>query len=211
MILFLIVKGIQLCKYSTARAGYHHYDTTITGSNQSRFALSTFIFFHLWQGMTLYCFYYLFNIIFNEKHLPCFGNGNWTNLTEALFRDRVTFGIKYLIIICVCFFFMLLSFIQINIYHRIRYSMLVNPILIFTPLYLVMFIMMRIGVYTYFVPSFLSNDSGIIGSSYMNIVGYIPEILIIVEILICLFIDFIFYNYLDDKIQKFTLEQSHQE
>lgn len=173
MIVFLILKGVQLCIYSTARAGFHHYDTTLSGNNQARFAISTFVFFHLWQGMALYCFYYLFNIIYNEQHLPCFGGDKWINLTTALFYDRTNFGISYLIIICVCFFFGVLSFIQLVHYRKFKYSMLLNPILIFILPYAILFIMMRVGAYAKFVPSY-ANNPNIIGTSYMNIIGYFP-------------------------------------
>ncbi len=65
LVTILTLKGIQLCKYSTARAGFHHYDTTISGSNQSRFATSTYVFFQLWFAFSLYAFYYLFNYIYH--------------------------------------------------------------------------------------------------------------------------------------------------
>ena len=73
MIIILVLKGIQLCKYSTTTAGYNYYDRTIDGSNSSRFALSSYVMFQLWFGMVLWAFYYLFNIIYNEQHSPCFG------------------------------------------------------------------------------------------------------------------------------------------
>lgn len=64
MALIMILKGIQLYKYSTAKLGYHYYNRTIDGSNSSRFALSSYILFQMWFGMCLYGFYYLFNIIY---------------------------------------------------------------------------------------------------------------------------------------------------
>jgi hypothetical protein len=65
MIIILVLKGIQLCKYSTTTVGYFYYDRTIDGSNASRFALSSYVMFQLWFGMVLWGFYYLFNIIYN--------------------------------------------------------------------------------------------------------------------------------------------------
>ena len=73
---------------------YHYYDETIDGANQSRFALSSYIYFQLWFSMCLYAFYYLFNIIFQEQHLPCFGGSNWTQLTETLLTDRMKVNIS---------------------------------------------------------------------------------------------------------------------
>lgn len=81
MFLILIIKAIQTCLYSTTDAGFHYYDKTINGNNTSKFALSSFVFFQLWYAMGLWAFYYLFNIIFNEQHSPCFGGKNWTMLT----------------------------------------------------------------------------------------------------------------------------------
>lgn len=85
----LILKGIQICYYSTTNAGYYYYDRTIDGQNTSRFSISSYVIFQLWFGMILWAFYYLFNIIFNEQHSPCFGGDNWTLLTETLLTDRI--------------------------------------------------------------------------------------------------------------------------
>ena len=157
MIIFLILKGCQLYTYSTARAGFHHYDTTLEGSGQSRFALSTFVYFYLWQGLSLFCFYYLFNIIYNEQHSPCLGKKQWTSLTDSLIKDRLKFITDYLIVICVCFLFFVLSLIHLKFHHKIRYNRLINPIFIYTPFYLTLFIMIRIGAFPPFVPSYVSN------------------------------------------------------
>ena len=92
------MKGVQLCKYSTARTGFHYYDLTLAGTNQSRFALSTYVFFQLWFAMALFGFYYLFNFIFNEQHSPCFGGSGWTKLTETLFTDRIEVHSKIIIV-----------------------------------------------------------------------------------------------------------------
>lgn len=69
--------------------GYHYYDRTIDGQNASRFAISSYMFFQLWFAMALWAFYYLFNIIYNEQHSPCFGGNDWTDLTKALLSDRM--------------------------------------------------------------------------------------------------------------------------
>lgn len=72
-------------------------------------------------------------------------------------NDRVKFATNYLIILMVCFLFNILSYAQLKNYGRIRYSMIINPIFIFTVPYLVLFIMMRVGALNSFVPSFVSN------------------------------------------------------
>lgn len=119
------------------------------------------------------------------------------------------FTLKYLIVLCVVFFFGVLSFIQIVVYSRIRYNMLKNPIFIFTPFYLALFIALRIGAYNQFDPSYVLNSSKIIGSSYLDIIGYFPEILVVIELLLCLLIDQIFYKLLFDRLHKFVVDQSH--
>lgn len=71
--------------------------------------------------------------------------------------DRWKFTTDYLIIICVCFFMGVLSFAQIVNYEKIKYNLLLNPIFVYTAPYLILFIMMRIGGFAPFVPSFASN------------------------------------------------------
>lgn len=58
--------------------------------------------------------------------------------------------------------------------------MLKNPIFIFVPFYAALLIALRVGAYNQFDPSWALNSKQIIGSSYMDIVGYFPEILILI-------------------------------
>lgn len=67
MVIIIVLKGIQAGKFSLARALYHHYDSTIDGVNQSRFAASSYVFFQLWYFLCLYAFFTLFNFIFLEQ------------------------------------------------------------------------------------------------------------------------------------------------
>lgn len=47
----------------------------------------------------------------------------------------------------------IMSFIQIHaIYEKIPYNSLCNPIFIYTPIYIALFVMTRIGAYDPFVP-----------------------------------------------------------
>lgn len=64
IVIILTLKALQLCRYSTVRAGFHHYDSTISGTNLSRFAVSSYVYFQLWFAFAIYSFYYLFNYIF---------------------------------------------------------------------------------------------------------------------------------------------------
>lgn len=94
-------------------------------------------------------------------------------------------------------------------YNRFKYNLLKNPIFVYTVFYLALFIALRIGVYTEFNPSYINNSSKIIGNSYLNIVGYFPEMLIIVEILVCMGIDQLFYKVLFSRLERFVVEQEH--
>lgn len=107
------------------------------------------------------------------------------------------------------FFFGILSFTQVVVYSRIQYNMLKNPIFVFSPFYLALFIALRIGAYNQFDPSYVLNSSKIIGSSYLNIVGYFPETLVLIELLLCLLIDQVFYKLIFEKLHKFVVDQSH--
>ncbi len=100
----------------------------------------------------------------------------------------------------------ILSFLQINnFYSKISYNSLLNPIFIYTPIYGALFIMMRVGAYGSFAPSFLSNSSGIIGSNYINLIGYFPELLYLIEFLLELLVDLVFYKVVDQKIESYVL------
>ena len=45
----------------------------------------------------------------------------------------------------------------------------------------------------------------------MAVIGYFPELLFLVEIPLCMLIDQIFYRFIDDRLHKFVVEQSHSE
>jgi len=69
------------------------------------------------------------------------------------------FIIEYFIIILVTFAMAILSFLQTNkFYHRIPYNSLLNPIFIYTPVYFILFVMMRIGAYNRFTPRYFYMD-----------------------------------------------------
>lgn len=67
--------------------------------------------------------------------------------------------------------------------------------------------MVRIGAYTAFSPSLMDNSQGIIGSSWMNFIGYFPEFLWIAEIILEVMVDVIFYRCANQKIESFVLSQ----
>ena len=89
IVIIIVLKGIQAGRFSLARTFYHHYDETIDGANQARFAISTYVFFQLWYFICLYAFFCLFNFIFLEQTSPCLGGLNWSSLTTTLVADRI--------------------------------------------------------------------------------------------------------------------------
>ena len=108
--------------------------------------------------------------------------------------------------------FFILSFIQmVGVYAKIPYDKLINPIFIFTPFYIALFILTRLGALTEIKPSFVNNQDGIIGATWMDVVGYFPELLILIEILLCLLIDWIFVRFVDKRIEKFIVDYSFSE
>jgi hypothetical protein len=65
------------------------------------------------------------------------------------------FSLNYLVIIVAAFFMGILSFLQIhNAYAKISYNSLLNPIFIYTPCYVALFVMMRVGAFANFVPRY---------------------------------------------------------
>ena len=70
---------------------------------------------------------------------------------------------------------------------------------------------MRIGAMDQFDPSFTKNSQGLIGSNYLNIIGYFPEIMILIEVGLCMLIDQIFYKCMDSSIKRYVMEQNHSE
>ena len=75
--------------------------------------------------------------------------------------------------------------IMIGFTYRVKYNKLLNPIFIFGTLLLVQWIIIRIGVLDgYFAPNAIQDSNNIIlgffiDISYVNILGIIPEILLI--------------------------------
>ena len=105
------------------------------------------------------------------------------------------------------FLFGLLSFLQIGVFfNKINYDQLINPILIFGPFYGVLLIALRVGIFDKFQPSWIHDSNKIIGDGYMNVIGYFPEILIVIEILISMLIDLIFEKYMDKRIEHLLLD-----
>ena len=60
------------------------------------------------------------------------------------------------------------------VYRKIKYNLLKNPIFVFTPFYIALFTALRLGAYAEFDPSFIYNSQQIIGSTYLDVVGYFP-------------------------------------
>lgn len=88
--------------------------------------------------------------------------------------------------------------------HLVPYNKLVNPIIIFCPLLVTQWIVLRIGVVTgFFVPNALQGNQVIKGYftdlKYTEMLGIVPEILWIGELIIGLIVDSIYWCFLDKR------------
>jgi len=98
-----------------------------------------------------------------------------------------------------------LSFLEVQLYQRIKYTKIVNPLVFLLPFYLALTIMARVGVYTPVTPSALNDTNNTIRGyfstgNYVGILGIIPELLLIGELLLSYIIDLIFFRCLDRKM-----------
>lgn len=105
---------------------------------------------------------------------------------------------------------------MIGLTYRIKYNKILNPIIIFGPLLIAQWIVLRIGVIQgYFYPNLLQDSaSGNIirgyftSGQYINVFGIVPEILMIGDIGIGLFLDLIYWVFLDKRRQLLINETS---
>lgn len=104
--------------------------------------------------------------------------------------------------------FGIVSFAQIVNYKKMSYSWLKNPIVAFSVFYLIFLVVFRIGAYREYEPSWISPNN-IIGSSYMNVIGYFPEILLVLEFGLCYGFDHLFYDKMMDRLGEFVRDQTN--
>ena len=88
----------------------------------------------------------------------------------------------------------------------VKYNKIVNPIIFFAPLLLAQWIIIRIGVLdNYFTPNALQDDDSIIlnyfssAANYIGVLGIIPELLLIGELLLGLIIDWIYWGFIEKR------------
>lgn len=63
--------------------------------------------------------------------------------------------LEYFIIIIFTFSMFILVYLQVcKFYGKIPYNSLLNPIFVYSPIYLALFILMRIGAYSNFTPRY---------------------------------------------------------
>lgn len=98
----------------------------------------------------------------------------------------------------------LLSFLEVLTYKHIKYSKIVNSLVFLLPFYLALTIMARVGVYTPVTPSAANDSNGIIkgyfSSSYVGVLGIIPELLLILELIVSFVVDLLFFRCLDRRM-----------
>lgn len=97
----------------------------------------------------------------------------------------------------------LLSFLEVLLYQHIKYSKLVNPIVLLLPFYVAFIIMTRIGAYVFFTPSAIDRQviNNTFSKSHVGVFGIIPELLILGELVIGFLIDWLFFRFFDRKMK----------
>ena len=90
----------------------------------------------------------------------------------------------YITTFCLQIVVVLAHIIMIGCTKKVKYNKIINPILLFCPLIITQWVIMRVGpVDGYFYPNMLQDGSVIRGYftnfNYVNVLGIIPEILIL--------------------------------
>lgn len=108
-----------------------------------------------------------------------------------------------------CLVLGLLSFLELVFHEKIKYSKLLNPLVLLLPFYLALTIMMRVGVYTPVKPSWVDSDiiTGYFRTSVPGAVGTFPELMLIFEVAVSFLIDFLFFRFFDRKMTKLLEQQ----
>jgi hypothetical protein len=108
-----------------------------------------------------------------------------------------------------CLVLGLLSFLELVFHEKIKYSKLLNPLVVLLPFYLALTIMMRVGVYTPVKPSWVDSDiiTGYFRTSVPGAVGTFPELMLIFEVAVSFLIDFLFFRFFDRKMTKLLEQQ----
>lgn len=120
-------------------------------------------------------------------------------------NDRTSFVNVYVVTIALQFGAVLGSAIMIGCTKGVKYNKLVNPIIIFGPMLVAQWIIIRIGVLNgYFAPNALNDDSNIIlnyflTGGYIGIFGTVPELLLIGELLLGFIIDWIYWGFIEKR------------
>lgn len=76
-----------------------------------------------------------------------------------------------------------LAFVQVVRHEKIPYSRLVNPIALLCPFLIVLTIVVRVGVFSAFTPSWLSPTiftNQLSTGNYVALFGFIPELLVLI-------------------------------
>jgi hypothetical protein len=182
----ILLKVFQLGYFDAIRATFNYQ------TRNFNFNITTYVIFNLVFSLTLFSHYFLFNYIFDSQTSPCFGGDNtlWYSSTTSLFTNRnyVLYAIiqflQYIMPPALsCFILLILNFVQVMMHERIKYSKLFNPILLFLPFLLALTVLMRIGVFTPYKPSWINSSiwiTNIQNGNYVTIVGMFPEILVLI-------------------------------
>lgn len=215
--MLILFKVFQLANYDLVRTAFN-YET-----RKYNFNISTFVIYNLVFCLGLFSHYFMFNYIFDSQSTPCFGGDQtqWYSSTTALFTNRSTVPLRitqlyqYILpLIASGLVLTILAFVQIMLHDKIKYSKLVNPIVLIAPFLLALTLMMRVGIYTPFTPSWTSYSiwiNQIRKANYITVFGMFPELLLLIELVLSLLIDWIFWRCLDRNVKTMINDESMSE
>lgn len=88
--------------------------------------------------------------------------------------------------------------------HRVTYNKLINPIILFCPFLITEWVNLRVGLIKgYFLPNGVQDNyilrDYFINLSYINMIGIIPEMIWIGELVMSFLIDSIYWCFLDKR------------
>lgn len=112
--------------------------------------------------------------------------------------------------VCIsCFVLGILSLLELLLHDKIKYSKLVNPLVILLPFYLALTIIARVGVYTPMEPSWAKNAK-ISFTSVAGAVGFLPELMLLLELIVSALVDVLFWRCVERRMGRWVGEEGSQ-
>lgn len=217
IVLIILIKVVQIANFDLIKTMYYYQ------TRKYNFNISSYVVFNLLFVLALYSHFFIFHYVYQSQTSPCFGGDDsmWYSSTVNLFGNRnyviceITQLYQYIMPPVLASFLLLIgSFIQIMRHDKNKYSKIVNPIFFFVPGLLALTIMMRIGVYLPFQPSWINSTiwmTQLRKFQYVTAFGIFPEILLIGEHALTALIDWIFWRCLDRRVGTLIHDESMSE